>query len=294
MKRREQGHIEKRGPNRHLIRWRIKDDSTGKTRQVSEVIRGDYGAAMTALANKLHGTSAGSADEPAPRTFGSYIENEWGQYQSDKWKPSTQVTQGSSVRRHIIPHFEGMSLSGITPTKIVEFHRAMEAKGLSRKTRRNLHAILAKMFAFAQELNLISDNPVKKGIAPRPEEKTEKPSLTEEQVYALFDALPVRTKAFYLTLVFTGIRTGEALGLKWEDVDFAGHELHVRRAVLSRGKKQPPKPVRPASVHRLCTGATKSRPKFGSASSPARNRACCNFGISLPHPPRGLNSNWRR
>ena len=150
MKRREQGHIEKRGPNRHLIRWRIKDDSTGKTRQVSEVIRGDYGAAMTALANKLHGTSAGSADEPAPRTFGSYIENEWGQYQSDKWKPSTQVTQGSSVRRHIIPHFEGMSLSGITPTKIVEFHRAMEAKGLSRKTRRNLHAILAKMFAFAR------------------------------------------------------------------------------------------------------------------------------------------------
>ena len=59
-------------------------------------------------------------------------------------------------------------------------------------------------------------------------------------MYALFDALPVRTKAFYLTLVFTGIRTGEALGLKWEDVDFAGHELHVRRAIY-RGQETTPK-----------------------------------------------------
>lgn len=77
---------------------------------------------------------------------------------------------------------------------------------------------------------LIPSNPVKKGIAPK-HEKIEKPALTGEQLYALFDAVPIRYKAFYMTLAFTGIRTGETLGLKWADVDFASHELNIRRAI---------------------------------------------------------------
>ena len=80
---------------------------------------------------------------------------------------------------------------------------------------------------------------MKKGIAPKLN-RTEKPALTEDQLYAVFDALPVRCKAFYMTLALTGIRTGEALGLKWADVDFASHELNIRRAI-HRGKETTPK-----------------------------------------------------
>jgi len=115
----------------------------------------------------------------------------------------------------------------------------MEEKGLSKKTRRNLHAILTKMFTYAHDLELIPANPVKKGIAPK-QERTEKPALTEIQLYALFDAVPIRHKAFFMTLAFTGIRTGEALGLKWVDVDFASRDLNIRRAIY-RGKETTPK-----------------------------------------------------
>jgi integrase len=143
------------------------------------------------------------------------------------------------VRVHIVPFFGEMLLSRIKPTNIVEFHTAAEKKGLSKKTRRNLHAILTKMFTYALDLELIPSNPVKRGTAPKLE-KTEKPILTEVQLFALFDLVPIRYKAFFMTLAMTGVRTGEALGLKWADVDFATRDIYVRRAIY-RGKETTPK-----------------------------------------------------
>jgi hypothetical protein len=50
------------------------------------------------------------------------------------------------VKKHIRPFFDSMELSKITPLHIEEFHRGLEAKKLSPKTRRTIHAILATMF----------------------------------------------------------------------------------------------------------------------------------------------------
>lgn len=85
----------------------------------------------------------------------------------ENWKGSTQITQGSFVKRHITPFFQKMLLSQITLTAVVVFHKAMEAKGLGKRSRRNLHAILAKMFNHAVDLELIAKTPVKKGIRLR-------------------------------------------------------------------------------------------------------------------------------
>jgi len=82
----------------------------------------------------------------------------------------------------------------------------------------------------------------KRGQAPKLE-KTEKRALSDEQAWELWDALNtpdlIRCRAFYGVLLFTQIRTGEALGLKSSDVDFANRTLPVRRAIF-RGKEAPP------------------------------------------------------
>src|SRR5215471_12485575 len=198
----------------------------------------DYVEAQSELSLKLRPPAEVDSTAPVERIFGDYAQREWAQYVRDNWKASTQITQGSFVRVHIVPYFEKMLLPRIKPSHIVEFHTAMEAKKVGKKTRRNLHAILTKMFTYAHDLELIPSNPVKKGIAPK-QNKIEKPALTEEQLYALFDAVPIRHKAFYMTLAFTGIRTGEALGLKWADVDFASHQLNIRRAIYRGGETTP-------------------------------------------------------
>ena len=240
MKRREEGSIIEREKGRkYLIRWRAADAVTGQRKRHNKIVKGDYVEAQSELSRMLRPEEDGDAHQPIERTFGSYLENEWAQFVRENWKGSTQITQGSFVKRHIAPYFTAMLLSQITPTAIVEFHKTMEAKGLGKRSRRNLHAILAKMFNHALDLELIAKTPVKKGIAPKLE-KIEKPALTEDQLYALFDAVPIRQKAFFMTLAFTGIRTGEALGLKWSDIDLVGRGLNVRRAIY-RGKETTPK-----------------------------------------------------
>jgi integrase len=234
----KQGYIEERGENRYLVRWRVKDAATGKNRQISKTVEGDYSRALVFLADKLNNPEP--AAEVRERTFGDYAKTEWARYTAQHWKASTAVTQGSFVKKHIVPHFETMLLSKVKPCDVEGFHAAMERKGLGPRTRRLLHSILTKMFAYAcDDLELIQKNPVKKGLAPKAD-KVEKPALREDQLVELFKAVPAKLKGFYMTLALTGVRTGEALGLKWSDVDFASREIHVRRAIY-RGKETTPK-----------------------------------------------------
>src|SRR5450755_3339209 len=184
----KQGYIEQRGENKYLVRWRAKDEATGKSRQISKTVEGDYGRALAFLADKINNPKP--TVEIPERTFGSYAETEWARYTKEHWKASTLCTQGSFVRRHIVPYFEKMLLSKIKPRDIEGFHAAMEGKGLGRKTRRLLHAILTKMFAYAvDDLELIERNPVKNGLAPKVE-KIEKPALREEQLVEVLNAVP--------------------------------------------------------------------------------------------------------
>ena len=99
------------------------------------------------------------------------------------------------------------------------------------------------MFYYAATtLEIIEKSPVKKEFAPKVEAH-EKAALTTEQAWKLWDALAgpetIRNRAFYGVLLFTGIRTGEALGLKWGDVDFVERKIHVRRAICRGGETTP-------------------------------------------------------
>jgi integrase len=221
MKRREAGSIEERiKVKKYLIRWTCAGCERYKHADLKRhncIVKGDFIEAQAELARMLRPTGNEPA-QPTERTFASYMEQEWAQYTRNNWKDSTKVTQGSFVARHIRPYFDRMTLSKIGPSDVVKFHETLEQKNLSRRSRRTIHSILATMFSHATDtLELISKSPVKKQLAPKLE-KHEKASLTSEQAWALWDELKVDTKliryrAFYGVLLFTGIRTGEALGL---------------------------------------------------------------------------------
>jgi integrase len=56
--------------------------------------------------------------------------------------------------------------------------------------------------------------------------------LTVEEIRALLAELELRDRTLVLLDAGTGLRVGELLGLKWQDVDFENLELHVRRSVV--------------------------------------------------------------
>jgi len=98
--------------------------------------------------------------------------------------------------------------------------------------------------AEAFEEGLIRSNPAAGVRVARPEEQedeeTEARALSDEQLDALLEQLPAAWRPFYNFLVETGLRIGEAIELRWGDVDFGSKRLRVERQFY-RGRVRKPK-----------------------------------------------------
>jgi integrase len=86
----------------------------------------------------------------------------------------------------------------------------------------------------------LEDNPVRKTRLPRRGPQPEKTVLSPEQLYSLLQGLPEPSKSLVWLLVLTGLRIGELLALRWQDVDLNAGLLRVRRT-LYEGRFDEPK-----------------------------------------------------
>jgi integrase len=96
--------------------------------------------------------------------------------------------------------------------------------------------LLSAMFNYAVSLKLLKISPLSPQDRPRCT-KGEKPTLTPAQVQAVIEAVPMSFRAVLILLALTGLRIGEALGLKWKDIDLEAGRLQVLRSVWM-GKEQ--------------------------------------------------------
>jgi integrase len=135
--------------------------------------------------------------------------------------------------------FGKLRLSEVSPLLIMDFLKQGSAAGLKPKSLQNLYVLLQKMLNLAVALELLNSNPIQR--VPKPKvERIEKPALSPGQVKDIADNMPENLKALLVLLYLTGLRIGEALALKWSDVDFEQSKLYIRRSVW-HGKEQTPK-----------------------------------------------------
>ena len=107
----------------------------------------------------------------------------------------------------------------------------------------NYYSVISRIFKYATSIDIIKSNPLDKIIKPkkRPLKDKEnyytKQELTEFLKVCKVDCKPV-DYTFYHLLAFTGLRTGEAIGLIWSDVDFENKRLDISRTAVIVNKKQ--------------------------------------------------------
>jgi integrase len=156
-------------------------------------------------------------------------------------KPSTLYAKRWMLKLHLSPFFGSMKLDEIGPAQIEEFKAKKLAERQSKKSINNHLTALRKVLSLAVEWDLIAKAPKVKGFKVKHNEYiTEEQFLTFDQAERLIRAAAPEWRTFIVVALKTGLRVGELLALKWEDIDLVAGQLVVRRT-LWRGQEGPPK-----------------------------------------------------
>lgn len=239
---------EPRGQASWRHRWekrpgRPKDGALDERRAQAE-------ARALVLAREVEIEREREAQEGGPRTFAevadAWLMEKAAEAQDGALKASTLRDYQSMLRRPDEPlkrrgrgrrawlmrAYGSRAIRSITADDIDALDRRLRAHGLAPQTRRKYGAVLAMIFAYAQEKGWTDDNPVVgKGRQKRKRRKREK--LPE--VYAMETVEQIARKVEDTMLgevvrlaALTGLRQGELLALRWRDVDFTGQRIVVR------------------------------------------------------------------
>lgn len=133
-------------------------------------------------------------------------------------KPATARYYRSHVEQWLTPHLGAHRLNELAPRHVRELHAAMRKAGKSDAMIRNSHATLRKAMKVALSDGRLRRDPLAGVSAPTPKDRYR--ILTAEQAGVLFACASAdpRTLARVHVAILGGLRQGEALALRWEDV----------------------------------------------------------------------------
>jgi len=148
-----------------------------------------------------------------------------------KVRPKTLTTYRQILRDHILPVLGKMQVERLRPEHVQALLNQKTAEGLSPRTVFHIRAILRAGLNHGVKWGAVPRNVVTLTDAPRVPSKPVQ-VLTQEQARTLLDAARGTDLEALLTVALgLGLRQGEALGLRWLDVDLERRELHVRHAL---------------------------------------------------------------
>lgn len=143
---------------------------------------------------------------------------------------NTMVGYGVAVRKHLIPALGAHRLDKLRPEHIERFYGRMQADGRRAGTIHQIHRTFRTALNEAVRRGHLALNPVRLAKAPRLSEEEIEPYTVAEVQHLLRAADDRRNSARWAVALALGLRQGEALGLKWADVDTERGVLMVRRS----------------------------------------------------------------
>jgi len=236
------GHIRQRSKGS----WEIvidvgRDPSTGKRLQHWETVRGTKRDAQQRLAELLVTIEQGSYIKPKRLTLGQWLEDWIDSYVTTNCSPRTVDSYRSEIRGHIIPALGAIPLTHLRPQHLQSYYarallqgRVDGKGGLSARTVQYHHRILFEALGHAVKMGLLGRNIAEAVDPPRPERKSMATLAPEDVPRFLEVAHDTLYYLLFYTALYTGMRLGDLLGLRWCDVDLDMASLSVVQALYKR------------------------------------------------------------
>lgn len=191
------------------------------------------------LTKALHDQQQGTLIASGPLTVEQFLTDWLENTHKRLIRPRTYERYREAVYLHLIPSLGKHQLQKLTVQHIQAFYTLKESEGLASTTIIYYHSVLHNALNVAVKRELVSRNVCDLASPPRKVQHEIQP-LTEEQAQKLLTTIKGhRWEALYTLALATGLRRGEILGLKWQDINFSTGILHVRR-ILSRVPTETP------------------------------------------------------
>ena len=213
--------------------WEARYCADGKRHSV-------YGRTQAEVRKKLTEVSVtidhGDFREDSGLTLGQWLTM-WHRDYLGNVKLGTADTYEMQIRVHIIPALGDVKLSALRTPMIQRLYNKKREEGLSPKSIKNIHGCLHKALDVAVRIGYLSKNPSSNCILPRIEQAEIHPLDTPELSKLLAFLKGHEHEALIVTAIFTGLRSGELLGLTWDSVDFENGLIRVTKQLAQPRKK---------------------------------------------------------
>lgn len=228
-----EGSIRERSDGRFEIRVTAGYNfETGKSKRISYYTK-TKAEAIQKLHEEEYKIHFQKHVDPTSTTFLDWLRLWLETYMKNKVKQSTYVSYRGYIENHLAPAFPTLKLKDLTTKLLQDFYNYKQnTQGLSPKTILNLHRCLHKAMNQAVLEHYIDFNPCDAVSLPRNEKPQVEILTREEQQKLIYTSYKYRYGIFIRLTLATGIRLGELLGLRWEDIDFNKRMLSIRSIPL--------------------------------------------------------------
>ena len=229
------GYIERRSKDTWRVVMEVAPDPiTGRRRRRKVTVRGTKRDARRALTEARSLRDHGIDIEPSRITLAEYLERWLRDYAEPNVAPST-LKRYRGICRVVAESLGELRLQALRPAHIQAMYSHLRERPLAPRTILHHHRVLKEALRHAVGWQLIERNPADAVSAPRAQRK-EMQSLDTDGVERLLDACEGGDqRRLICTAVFTGLRLGELLGLRWDDLDLEARTATVRRTAQYLG-----------------------------------------------------------
>ena len=198
--------------------------------------------AVATLAQLQVEVESGDRVDPSKLTYGAYVKDRWFPAIEGNLRPSTLSSYRDVLRVYALPELGSIRLQALTPDLLNSLYGRLTAtggragQGLSRRTVRYVHTVIAKSLKDAERWRLVRRNVA--ALADPPTAKSTKPGRVKawsaEEVRSFLDHVgDHRLRPLWWVLTTTGLRRGEALGLRWGNVDLEAGSASIVHTLIS-------------------------------------------------------------